>query len=32
MTNPKAALTWIAIVSLGLGDTAPAMTASILRV
>ena len=30
MTNPKAALTWIAIMSLGLGDTAPTMTASII--
>ena len=32
MTNPKAALTWIAIMSLGLGHTAPAMTAFIIVV
>lgn len=32
MTNPKAALTWIAIMSLGLAGTAPASTAVIIVV
>jgi amino acid exporter len=32
MTNPKAALTWIAIMSLGLADAAPASTAFIIVV
>ncbi|WP_233145079.1 LysE family transporter [Paracoccus yeei] len=32
MTNPKAALTWVAIMSLGLAHTAPASTAFVIVV